>query len=400
MTAGVPPARTSAPRGAPRDGDPRRGWPGRGAPGTGASWGRTSPTARSSVWVNRSGERVSASEYRYRSRSWGVVASRHRCSMARCSSSLPVLATTSSAAARSAVSASVPSGVPSARNTSWASSWVGPCPPTVPRSDTSTPRTSSQWPRSARTVRSRTACTCSSGVAATPRASSAATGRASWPHSRDRPRTAAARRRHTDGSVSRHAARHSRSASSAAVVSPDRRPAQASSTSTKRSNGSLPSPVAAAARRSAAQRGAEEPVAAGVGPDHRRAAAEVHLGGGLEQDASLHRDAVDAGGQHHRDGPGRTVVAVGPVVAGGPLVQGHAVVGRGDGHDRMAATEDPAVHDPAHRLPGGLLERVPQVGGLGVAVGVVGEVVADAGAERAPRPGTARACGRPTPPFS
>ena len=47
----------------------------------------------------------------------------------------------------------------------------------------------------------------------------------------------------------------------------------------------------------------------------------------------------------------------------------------------MAALEDPGVHDPAHRLAGGLLDGVPQVGGLGVAVLVVGHVLADAGAE-------------------
>ena len=37
---------------------------------------------------------------------------------------------------------------------------------------------------------------------------------------------------------------------------------------------------------------------------------------------------------------------------------------------RVARLEDPGVHDPAHGLAGLLLERIPQIVGLGVAVGV------------------------------
>ena len=44
----------------------------------------------------------------------------------------------------------------------------------------------------------------------------------------------------------------------------------------------------------------------------------------------------------------------------------------------IALLPDPAVHDAPDRLAGGGLERVPQVGRLGVPVAVLGQVVADA----------------------
>ncbi len=50
---------------------------------------------------------------------------------------------------------------------------------------------------------------------------------------------------------------------------------------------------------------------------------------------------------------------------------------RVDADDREAALEDPGVHDPAHRFPGGLLDRVPQVRGLRVPVLVMGHVLPD-----------------------
>ena len=45
-----------------------------------------------------------------------------------------------------------------------------------------------------------------------------------------------------------------------------------------------------------------------------------------------------------------------------------AVVGGGHGHDGMAPLEYPGVHDPADRLPSGLLDGAPEIGGLRVAV--------------------------------
>ena len=50
-------------------------------------------------------------------------------------------------------------------------------------------------------------------------------------------------------------------------------------------------------------------------------------------------------------------------------------------HDGIPGLEDPRVHDPAHRLAGGRLDRIPQVVGLGVGVRVGAEVVAHAGPE-------------------
>src|SRR3546814_12105350 len=52
-----------------------------------------------------------------------------------------------------------------------------------------------------------------------------------------------------------------------------------------------------------------------------------------------------------------------------------------DPHQRVAALEDPRVHDAAHRLARGLLDRVPEVGGLGVRVAVSLHVATDALAE-------------------
>ena len=53
-----------------------------------------------------------------------------------------------------------------------------------------------------------------------------------------------------------------------------------------------------------------------------------------------------------------------------------------DVHQRVTALEDPAVHDATYRFAGDLLERVPQVGGLGGAERVAPQVLGDAGAER------------------
>ena len=69
-----------------------------------------------------------------------------------------------------------------------------------------------------------------------------------------------------------------------------------------------------------------------------------------------------------------------------------------EGHERVAALEDPGVHHVAHRLARGLLERVPQVGGDGVGVAVLAQVVADAVAEGRRHRGTARACAGPSHP--
>src|SRR5580698_1256219 len=49
---------------------------------------------------------------------------------------------------------------------------------------------------------------------------------------------------------------------------------------------------------------------------------------------------------------------------------------------RVAALEDPGVHDVTHRLAGDLLDGVPQVGRLRVRVAVLAQVVADAVATR------------------
>ena len=58
-----------------------------------------------------------------------------------------------------------------------------------------------------------------------------------------------------------------------------------------------------------------------------------------------------------------------------------AVVDQVDVDHGEPTLEDPAVHDASNRLAGGLLDRVPEVGGLGVVELVLGEVEADAVAE-------------------
>ena len=83
-----------------------------------------------------------------------------------------------------------------------------------------------------------------------------------------------------------------------------------------------------------------------------------------------------------RDGPPARVGLV--VQVEEPLLceaQDRSSVARLHADDREAALEDPRVHDPADGLARGLFDGVPQVGGLGVAVLVVGHVLADPGAE-------------------
>ena len=76
------------------------------------------------------------------------------------------------------------------------------------------------------------------------------------------------------------------------------------------------------------------------------------------------------------------------------LAEGVAV----QGDQRVAALEDERVHDVAHRRAAGVLERVPQVAGHGVAVGVRLEIGPHAVAEHLGARCAARACaGRRSP---
>ena len=88
----------------------------------------------------------------------------------------------------------------------------------------------------------------------------------------------------------------------------------------------------------------------------------------------------------HADRDGPAGVADGRRV-GALLVEEEAVLAEHErravgvergGDEGIALLPDPAVHDAPDRLAGGGLERVPQVGRLGVPVAVLGQVVADA----------------------
>ena len=46
------------------------------------------------------------------------------------------------------------------------------------------------------------------------------------------------------------------------------------------------------------------------------------------------------------------------------------------GDEREAALKHPRVHHGPHRRTAGLLYRVPQIGGLGVAIGVLDQIMA------------------------
>ena len=86
---------------------------------------------------------------------------------------------------------------------------------------------------------------------------------------------------------------------------------------------------------------------------------------------------------------------------------GRGSVGEGDlgdqavaqSDERVAALEDPGVHDVAHRLAGDLFDGVPQVGRDRVGVAVLAQVVADAVAVGLGTRGTARACAESPRPF-
>ena len=123
---------------------------------------------------------------------------------------------------------------------------------------------------------------------------------------------------------------------------------------------------------------AHEAVTAGV-DDHRRI-------GRRQRDARLRRveqqlrfDTVDR--QVNRYDEHRWVVGIG---VGESLLAQHQLVAVETCRDeRVTRLPDPRVHQRTHRYCRvGLLDRVPQIAGLGVAVGVCLQVQADALAER------------------
>ena len=89
----------------------------------------------------------------------------------------------------------------------------------------------------------------------------------------------------------------------------------------------------------------------------------------LEQDAG---DAL-AGAHRHRHRPDRRVVRS---VEGEPaLAEHHAISVEGGLHQRVARLPNPRIHDATHRLTGGLLDRVPEIGRLRARVGMTLEIV-------------------------
>ena len=129
---------------------------------------------------------------------------------------------------------------------------------------------------------------------------------------------------------------------------------------------------------------AVEAVAFGVGDQPGDGLREVEVEGAVVEEGGGTHDltGLERVAELQRDRPLRVVVLVREVLE--PLlgeVEPPAVRAHVDAHDGMTALQDPRVHDPADRLAGGLLDGVPQIGGLGVAVLVGGHVLADAGAE-------------------